>query len=251
MEPGLLEHVRAHHQVGVPVAAGIGPVRADPTDLGREVEDELGRTSSKRRAAASIVVRSKSRRLAATTSCPSDSSRSTSREPTKPPPPVTSALHAQPVAGDDGTTPRARLRRRSGRGLDCAVRPSRASGTGNRPDALRQRPRRLRARRRRPPLPRDRCREQSSTSARVQNFMKCGGRSRSGFSRSSRFVGLCAFGKETSKTRSPPGFSVRAISPTARVMNRLPMCRKTALVSAEVDAVVLRAGVCSAEAQTG
>ena len=42
MQPGLLEHVRAHHQVRVPVAAGVGAVRADPADLGGEVEDELG-----------------------------------------------------------------------------------------------------------------------------------------------------------------------------------------------------------------
>jgi hypothetical protein len=33
--------VRAHHQVRVPVAAGIGAVGADAADLGREVEDEL------------------------------------------------------------------------------------------------------------------------------------------------------------------------------------------------------------------
>ena len=78
-----------------------------------------------------------------------------------------------------------------------------------------------------------------STSPRVQNFMKWGGRRRSGFSRSSRFVGLRAFGKETSKTKSPPGFSVRAISATARGTKLLPMCRKTALVEREVDAVVL------------
>ena len=37
-----LEHVRAHHQVRVPVAAGVRAVRADPADLGGEVEDELG-----------------------------------------------------------------------------------------------------------------------------------------------------------------------------------------------------------------
>ena len=41
VQPGLLEHVRAHHQVRVPVAAGVGAVRADPADLGGEVEDEL------------------------------------------------------------------------------------------------------------------------------------------------------------------------------------------------------------------
>ena len=38
---GLLEHVRAHHEVGVPVAAGVRAVRADAADLGCEVEDEL------------------------------------------------------------------------------------------------------------------------------------------------------------------------------------------------------------------
>ena len=42
VQPGLLEHVRAHHQVRVPVAAGVGAVRADPADLCGEVEDELG-----------------------------------------------------------------------------------------------------------------------------------------------------------------------------------------------------------------
>ena len=41
MQPALLEHVRAHHQVRVPVAARVRPVRADPAHLGREVEDEL------------------------------------------------------------------------------------------------------------------------------------------------------------------------------------------------------------------
>ena len=41
MEPALLEHVRAHDEVRVPVAAGVRPVRADAADLGREVEDEL------------------------------------------------------------------------------------------------------------------------------------------------------------------------------------------------------------------
>ena len=38
----LLEHVRTHEQVRVPVAAGVGAVRADAADLGGEVEDELG-----------------------------------------------------------------------------------------------------------------------------------------------------------------------------------------------------------------
>ena len=42
VQPRLLEHVRAHHQVGVPVAARVRAVRADPADLGREVVDELG-----------------------------------------------------------------------------------------------------------------------------------------------------------------------------------------------------------------
>ena len=42
MDARLLEHVRAHHEVGVPVAAGIRAVGADAADLGREVEDELG-----------------------------------------------------------------------------------------------------------------------------------------------------------------------------------------------------------------
>ena len=43
MQPRLLEHVRAHHQVRVPVATGVGAVGADATDLGGEVEDELRR----------------------------------------------------------------------------------------------------------------------------------------------------------------------------------------------------------------
>ena len=41
MEPRLLEHVRSHHEVRVPVAAGVGAVGAYPADLGSEVEDEL------------------------------------------------------------------------------------------------------------------------------------------------------------------------------------------------------------------
>ena len=41
VEPRLLEDVRAHHQVGVPVPAGVRAVRADPADLCREVEHEL------------------------------------------------------------------------------------------------------------------------------------------------------------------------------------------------------------------
>ena len=36
-----LEHVRAHDHVRVPVAAGVGQVRADAADLGGEVEDAL------------------------------------------------------------------------------------------------------------------------------------------------------------------------------------------------------------------
>jgi hypothetical protein len=42
VHPALLDHVRAHHQIGVPVPPRVGPVRADPADLGREVHDELG-----------------------------------------------------------------------------------------------------------------------------------------------------------------------------------------------------------------
>ena len=93
VQPGLLEHVRAHHQVRVPVAAGVGAVRADPADLGGEVEDEL-RARVRRRGGQprpSSSGRSRARR-AANTSWPSASSRSTSREPRNPPPPVTSAL---------------------------------------------------------------------------------------------------------------------------------------------------------------
>ena len=40
MQPALLDDVRAHDQVRVPVPAGIRAVRADAADLGREVEDE-------------------------------------------------------------------------------------------------------------------------------------------------------------------------------------------------------------------
>ena len=37
-----LEHVRAHHEVRVPVPPRIRAVRADAADLGREMEHELG-----------------------------------------------------------------------------------------------------------------------------------------------------------------------------------------------------------------
>ena len=42
MQPGLLEHVHAHLQVRVPVAAGVRAVRADAAHLRREVERDLG-----------------------------------------------------------------------------------------------------------------------------------------------------------------------------------------------------------------
>ena len=42
VEARLLEDVRAHREVREPVAAGVRAIRADSTDLGREVEDELG-----------------------------------------------------------------------------------------------------------------------------------------------------------------------------------------------------------------
>jgi hypothetical protein len=41
VQPRLLDHVRAHHQVRVPVAAGIRAVRADAADLGREMDHQL------------------------------------------------------------------------------------------------------------------------------------------------------------------------------------------------------------------
>ena len=41
VDPAQLEHVRAHHQVRVPVAPGVRDVRADAADLGCEVEDSL------------------------------------------------------------------------------------------------------------------------------------------------------------------------------------------------------------------
>ena len=41
-DPGLLEHVDAHGQVGVPVAPRVGPVGPDAADLGCEVVDDLG-----------------------------------------------------------------------------------------------------------------------------------------------------------------------------------------------------------------
>ena len=68
----LLEHVRAHHQVRVPVAAGVGAVRADAADLGGEVEDELrlrvGEQPLGVVPARQVVVARGARR---TTSCPS------------------------------------------------------------------------------------------------------------------------------------------------------------------------------------
>ena len=42
MQPRLLEDVRAHREVRVPVAPGVGAVRADAADLGGEVEHDLG-----------------------------------------------------------------------------------------------------------------------------------------------------------------------------------------------------------------
>ena len=42
VKPCLLEDIGAHREVREPVAAGIRAVRADATDLGREVEHELG-----------------------------------------------------------------------------------------------------------------------------------------------------------------------------------------------------------------
>ncbi len=59
MNPALLEHVRAHDEVRVPVAAGVRPVRADAADLGGEVEDELrARVGEEPRRVSSIDVRS-------------------------------------------------------------------------------------------------------------------------------------------------------------------------------------------------
>ena len=72
-------------QVRVPVAAGVGAVRADPADLGGEVEDELGpRVREEPRgvvAARQVVAR---RGAATTTSSPRARSRSTRCEPRKP-----------------------------------------------------------------------------------------------------------------------------------------------------------------------
>ena len=42
VDAALLEHVRAHDEVRVPVAPGVGPVRSDAADLGGQVEDEVG-----------------------------------------------------------------------------------------------------------------------------------------------------------------------------------------------------------------
>ena len=70
--------------------------------------------------------------------------------------------------------------------------------------------------------------------------MKLGGRNRFGFACRRMFDGLCAFGKDTSKTIWPPGFAATlAISATARATKRLPMCRKTALVTAMSTLLVL------------
>ena len=90
VQPRLLEHVRAHDQVRVPVAAGVGAVGADAADLGGEVEDELrpGVVEQPRRVVGhlgQVVVA----RRATKTSWPSRSSRSTRCEPRNPPPPVT------------------------------------------------------------------------------------------------------------------------------------------------------------------
>ena len=57
-ETCLLEHVRAHHQVRVPVAAGVGAVGADTADLGGEVEHELGRGVGEQSIVSSVDVRS-------------------------------------------------------------------------------------------------------------------------------------------------------------------------------------------------
>ena len=43
VEARLLEDVRAHREVREPVAAGIRAIRPDSTDLGGEVEHDLGR----------------------------------------------------------------------------------------------------------------------------------------------------------------------------------------------------------------
>ncbi len=64
----LLEHVRAHDEVRVPVAARVRAVRADAADLGREMEDELGlahrRRGARRRPRASGRSRGGARRTA-------------------------------------------------------------------------------------------------------------------------------------------------------------------------------------------
>src|SRR5581483_692551 len=39
----LLDHVQPHREVRVPVPAGVRAVRADPANLCREMEDDLGR----------------------------------------------------------------------------------------------------------------------------------------------------------------------------------------------------------------
>ena len=74
MQPALLEHVRAHHQVRVPVAARVRAVRADAADLGGEVEDELrprvGEEALGVVPARQVVVAAARRRTA---SCPSAS----------------------------------------------------------------------------------------------------------------------------------------------------------------------------------
>ena len=85
-----LEHVRAHHQVRVPVAARVRAVRADAADLGGEVEDELGPRVLEQPLGVVPAASGRSRRRRATkTSWPSASRRSTRCEPRKPPPPVT------------------------------------------------------------------------------------------------------------------------------------------------------------------
>ena len=85
----LLEDMGAHHQVRVPVASGVGPVRADTADLGSEVVDELGTHLVKEPRGLCHVGEVVFRAPRYGDAWPSASSRSTRCEPRKPAPPVT------------------------------------------------------------------------------------------------------------------------------------------------------------------
>ena len=222
MQPGLLEHVRAHHQVRVPVAARVGAVRADPAHLGGEVEDELrarvveeaGRRVHRRQV---VVAPARREHIVAVRLEPLDESRAEEAAASGDERPHVASpglcaryVSASTVSKRLGARCTARLTRRvSGSGLVPIRfgRIERSPASILKPPAFAARPDST---------------SSASTSPRVQNLRKCGGRNRSGFSRGGKLGGLNEFGNETSKTKSPPGFSVRAISATARRRSSCP-----------------------------